>query len=1205
MLNKFETKSNRVKGLSFHPTRPWILTSLHSGSIHLYDYRIKTLLEKFEEHDGPVRSVNFHLTQPLFVSGGDDYKVKVWNYKQRRCLFTLKGHRDYIRTVEFHREAPWIVSCSDDTVIRIWNWQSRTCIAELNGHNHYVMSAFFHPKEDLIVSASLDQTIRIWDISGLKKKTITIKPFKENDPMRIQDELFSTDVVVKLSLEGHDRGVNWAAFHPSQPYIVSASDDHHVKLWRMNDPVVDTFRGHYSNVSCALFHPRQELIISNSEDKSIRVWDINKRATIHMIRREHDRFWTLASHPNQNLFAAGHDSGMIVFKLERERPTFIQNGTDGVFYLKKKHFNSFDFSTGRSVVLFNIPKIPSNNGSQVMSYNPVDRAILLSSDQEGGTYQLFKIPTKDSSQVSSKKGSGLAAIFISRDRFAVIEKSNLVIRNLENEEVKKCQFSFPIDWIFPATVGNVLIQSEDKVYMFDIQQKKTLHELTIHGIRYVIWSKDYQFVAFLSRDSIVLANKKLEQICTVHETVLPKSGVWDEHGVFIYTTSNHLKYLLPNGDNGTIRTLETTIYLTGVKGSKIYAIDRDFKNRAIEIDNTEYILKLSLFQQKYSDVIRILRESRLVGKSIIAYLQKKGYPEVVHFVKDDRTRFQLALECGNIDIALQSAKILDDKDCWNRLGVEALRQGNYQIVEMAYSRTSEFDRLSFLYLINGNLNTLKKMINYENSDIMSRFQYSLYIGDVEERIKILQEAGLHHLAYITSAIHGFEEKAEQIAHQILQDPKAQLPTLPKNPQLLVPPLPILQSQEPNWPLLMTQKSAIELQEASKFSMDTTANESTNEWDDELDFGPDGEKKPKTTSEWDNDEISVSTPPSGQEEDDWAMDTDLPGLEKIGIDGFKLGKQQQQMFIPPQPGPTFGQIWSRNTNMAADHIASGSFEVAMGILNQQVGIVNFEPLKSLFMNVFMSTRLSLPCNPGLPGLLTPVQRKHGQPYITYELGYLSEKLKQVYTLVGGGKFEEAVKQFTNILHTVIFCVVQDRNEFSELKTLIGICREYILGLTLRLKHQELVKQQPTAINRQMELAAYFTHCNMQEPHLRQALRSGMGFAFTNKKYKIAQSFAQRLLSLNPPQDYATKCMQIINFVQQQPPQAPDTEVQYDEYNPFTTCAISLVPIYRGKPSVKCSYCSSTFLPQHKGKVCTICQISEIGKDVSGLQVVLQK
>jgi coatomer protein complex subunit alpha (xenin) len=80
-------------------------------------------------------------------------------------------------------------------------------------------------------------------------------------------------------------------------------------------------------VSCVLFHPKADLIISNSEDKSLRVWDMSKRVGVQTFRREHDRFWILAAHPNINLLAAGHDSGMVVFKLERERPAFACHGT--------------------------------------------------------------------------------------------------------------------------------------------------------------------------------------------------------------------------------------------------------------------------------------------------------------------------------------------------------------------------------------------------------------------------------------------------------------------------------------------------------------------------------------------------------------------------------------------------------------------------------------------------------------------------------------------------------------------------------------------------------------------------------------------------------------------------------------------------------------------------------------------------------------
>ncbi len=158
------------------------------------------------------------------------------------------------------------------------------------------------------------------------------------------------------------------------------------------------------------------------------------------------------------------------------------------------------------------------------------------------------------------------------------------------------------------------------------------------------------------------------------------------------------------------------------------------------VDVTEYKFKLALIHRKYDEVLHMVRNSKLVGQSIIGYLQKKGqaqtlmlpalltskepfrlhlvvsrsfpgYPEVaLHFVKDEKTRFALALECMDIDAALEAAKALDDKDCWERLGEAALMLGNHQVVEMCYQRTKNFDKLSFLYLITGNKEKLRKMM---------------------------------------------------------------------------------------------------------------------------------------------------------------------------------------------------------------------------------------------------------------------------------------------------------------------------------------------------------------------------------------------------------------------------------------------------------------------------------------------------------------
>jgi len=59
---------------------------------------------------------------------------------------------------------------------------------------------------------------------------------------------------------------------------------------------------------------------------------------------------------------------------------------------------------------------------------------------------------------------------------------------------------------------------------------------------------------------------------------------------------------------------------------------------------------------------------------------------------------------------------------------------------MCYQRTKNFDKLSFLYLITGNLDKLRKMMKIAEirKDISGQYQGALFLGNVHERIKILR-----------------------------------------------------------------------------------------------------------------------------------------------------------------------------------------------------------------------------------------------------------------------------------------------------------------------------------------------------------------------------------------------------------------------------------------------------------------------------------
>lgn len=84
----------------------------------------------------------------------------------------------------------------------------------------------------------------------------------------------------------------------------------------------------------------------------------------------------------------------------------------------------------------------------------------------------------------------------------------------------------------------------------------------------------------------------------------------------------------PSSDHGVICTLDNPVYLTRVKGKTVHCLDRSARPRTITFDPTEYRFKLALLKNNYEEMLYIIKTSNLLGQSIIAYLQQKGFPEV-------------------------------------------------------------------------------------------------------------------------------------------------------------------------------------------------------------------------------------------------------------------------------------------------------------------------------------------------------------------------------------------------------------------------------------------------------------------------------------------------------------------------------------------------------------------------------------------------
>jgi len=65
------------------------------------------------------------------------------------------------------------------------------------------------------------------------------------------------------------------------------------------------------------------------------------------------------------------------------------------------------------------------------------------------------------------------------------------------------------------------------------------------------------------------------------------------------------------------------------------------------------------------EVKEILSKGSIQGHSIVNYLKEQGHSEVaLFFEKDIHQRFSLAIQCGNLNIAFESAKEINTKECF-------------------------------------------------------------------------------------------------------------------------------------------------------------------------------------------------------------------------------------------------------------------------------------------------------------------------------------------------------------------------------------------------------------------------------------------------------------------------------------------------------------------------------------------------------------
>ena len=363
-------------------------------------------------------------------------------------------------------------------------------------------------------------------------------------------------------------------------------------------------------------------------------------------------------------------------------------------------------------------------------------------------------------------------------------------------------------------------------------------------------------------------------------------------------------------------------------------------------------------------------------------------------------------------------------------------------------------------------------------------------------------------------------------------------------RLLQPPTPIVRAG--NWPTLEIKKTTLEdLSAGDEYEEEEAAPVADNgavdtAWeedfmaedaaaggaaamDDDFDMGDD--------MGWGDEDDDLDLGDFG--EDKAAAVDEMAGLDEITDDaGFQM---------PPAGRPPAG-CWVNNSSHAAVHMAAGGASSAMQLLHRQIAASDFSALKGSMLGCYLGSTVSLPgmlifqtssrisavlfnltsyplLLSGVPGsgsMILPLLRNDASghpgndslPRTSSTMRTLVAGVRQGYKFFQTGKFNDAQNSFASVMSQIPLTVTDNRSEANEMKEMLEICREYITAIRIKGAMAE-AGADPV---RSTELAAYFSHCNLQPVHLLLALRSAMGTAFKHKNFILAASFARRLLEL---------------------------------------------------------------------------------------------
>jgi WD40 repeat protein len=276
-LGRLVAKVERnIFSLLFSENQNKIIAGDMDGGVRFVDLAEPSKIRNVAHHGGKGCFDIKIIDNQLFTIGGDGILTR-WSLSENRSLESIQLSHKSLRCFAWSKTRnEFAIGSSDGSVYFV-----DTTTLELKNiwnavHDNSIFSICYTPDEAHLLTGGRDAHLKLWDLR--EKMT-------QNTEGGISNE--NQEPKNLVSLPAHLFTINSIVFHPNNPMIfATASRDRTIKIWQLatTNPtvpisllkVIDTIRHgcHVRSVNRLFWSPYNEYLISASDDRSLIVWKI-------------------------------------------------------------------------------------------------------------------------------------------------------------------------------------------------------------------------------------------------------------------------------------------------------------------------------------------------------------------------------------------------------------------------------------------------------------------------------------------------------------------------------------------------------------------------------------------------------------------------------------------------------------------------------------------------------------------------------------------------------------------------------------------------------------------------------------------------------------------------------------------------------------------------------------------------------------------